>query len=203
MLWRLGAVFIVALLGGCFAHGKSLPEADRALASGPPPKPQAFTYCSDHNCEVEHPVSLTDEEWARVTAPLAEEAADAAAERAAVAEAVGLFEQVVGPRTGTARDPGGTGIFAPWGDLDCVDEAVNTTRLLAMLDDAGLLTFHSAGRPIHRAFVGKSRTHMTATMHEKNGVSWAVDSWFHPSGQPAEVIELDLWLQGWEPVLPD
>ena len=81
----------------------------------------------------------------------------------------------MGPDTGTASDPAGTGILAPLGDLDCVDEAVNTTRLLMMLDDGGLLTFHSAGRPVHRAFVGNSRTHMTAVMREKGGVAWAVE----------------------------
>lgn len=196
----LGCVVLAtAPVSGCFNHGGSLPEVDRALASGVAPTPKSFTYCSDHGCEVEHPVSLSDAEWARIAAPLATPAADPAAERAAVAEAVGLYEQVVGPETGTAKDPGGTGIFSPRGDLDCVDEAVNTTRLLIMLDDAHLLTFHGAGRPVHRAFVGNSRTHMTAVLHAKDGVSWAVDSWFHDSGQPAEVVELDRWLDGWEP----
>lgn len=193
------AVLVAGLLSGCFSHGGSLPQADKALATGLPPKPEGFTYCSDHGCEIEHPVSLNEAQWARITAPLAEPAADAAAERAAVAQVVGLYEQVVGPETGTASDPAGTGILAPAGDLDCVDEAVNTTRLLIMLDEAGLLTFHRAGRPVHRAFVGNSRTHMTAVMQEKLGVPWAVDSWFHDSGQPAEIVELSRWLDGWEP----
>ncbi|HKY94022.1 MAG TPA: hypothetical protein VJL84_01900 [Kiloniellales bacterium] len=188
-----------SLLSGCLNHGKSLPQADQALASGLPPTPEQFTYCSDHGCEIQHPVSLTAADWAGIVEPLAGPAGDGAAERAAVAEVVGRFERVVGPRTGTANDPAGTGILAPVGDLDCVDEAVNTTRLLIMLDDAGLLSFHTAGRPIHRAFVGNSRTHMTAVLHEKGGVGWAVDSWFHDSGSPAEVVELSRWLDGWEP----
>jgi hypothetical protein len=192
-------VLAAGLLSGCFNHGGSLPEVDKALASDVQPTPERFTYCSDHGCEIEHPVALSKVDWARITAPLVAPAADAAAERTAVAEVVGLFEQVVGPETGTAGDPAGTGILAPLGDLDCVDEAVNTTRLLIMLDDGGLLTFHSAGRPVHRAFVGNSRTHMTAVMHEKGGVGWAVDSWFHDSGRPAEVVELSRWLDGWEP----
>jgi hypothetical protein len=199
---RAAAILLIAgLLSGCLSHGTSLPQADRALATVKtmPPAPQRFTYCSDHNCEIEHPVSLSDAEWAEVTAVLSEAAADAAAERAAVAESVGRFERIVGPRTGTAGDPGGTGIFAPAGDLDCVDEAVNTTRFLIMLENAGLLRFHSAGWPVHRAFVGNSRTHMTAVMREAGGGSWAVDSWFHRSGAAAEVLPLDLWLAGWEP----
>jgi len=199
MRHRWCAILAVGLLGGCLSHGTSLPQADKALAAGGPPTPARFSYCSDHNCEIEHPVTLSEEAWAEIVQPLAEPAADAAAERAIVAAVVGRYEMAVGAMTGTGRDPGGTGIFAPIGDLDCVDEAVNTTRLLVMLDDAGLLAFHKAGRPVHRAFVGKSRTHMTATMREVDGVAWAVDSWFHDSGQPAEVIELSRWLDGWEP----
>jgi hypothetical protein len=198
---RAAALLVVALLTGCLSHGTSLPQADRALAGvkETPPTPQRFTYCSDHNCEVEHPVSLSDTDWAKVTAALAEAPVDAEAERAAVALSVARFEQSVGPRTGTARDPGGTGIFAPAGDLDCVDEAVNSTRFLVMLDNAGLLRFHRAGWPVHRAFVGNSRTHMTATLQEAGGTRWAVDSWFHASGEPAEVVPIELWLSGWEP----
>jgi hypothetical protein len=198
---RAAALLLAALLTGCLSHGTSLPQADRALAGVKemPPTPQGFTYCSDHNCEIEHPVALSESDWAEITAALAEPAADAESERAAVAESVGRFERVVGPRTGTAADPGGTGIFAPAGDLDCVDEAVNTTRFLVMLDNAGLLRFHRAGWPVHRAFVGNSRTHMTATLREANGGAWAVDSWFHRSGAPAEVVPLELWLTGWEP----
>lgn len=199
MRWTWCVVLTAGLLSGCFGHGGSLPEADRALATDVAPTPKSFTYCSDHGCEIEHPVSLNEAQWARITAPLAVPAAVPAAERAAVAEAVGLFEQVVGPETGTADDRAGTAILAPPGDLDCVDEAVNTTRLLIMLDDAGLLTFHKVGWPVHRAFVGNSRTHMTATMREVEGVAWAVDSWFRDSGQPADIVELSRWLEGWEP----
>jgi len=192
------AILSLLTLAGCFNHGTSLPKADQALA-GAAPTPAAFRYCSDHGCEVQHQVSLSAAAWATITAPLAAGPATPAAERAAVAEAVARFERAVGPETGTDGDVAGTQVFASRGQLDCVDEAVNTSRLLVMLQDAGLLQFHTAGSPVHRAFVGAMSTHMTAVLLERGGRAYAVDSWFRPSGQPADVIDLDSWLEGWQP----
>lgn len=202
MAGRFPAVlFLGALLAGCIAHGRSLPQADAALADleKVPPTPAAFAYCSDHNCENQHRVHFSPVEWAEVTAPLAEPPEDAAAEREALRHVVGRFERAAGRQAGTGEDRAGTMVFPPRGQLDCVDESVNTTRLLAMLEDAGLLRFHQPGWPIHRAFVGKSRTHLTAVIREKGGGSWALDSWFRDAGEPADVIELERWLEGWEP----
>lgn len=196
----LAAVLLCGLVG-CTAHGRSLPQADHALADlkASPPTPAAFTYCSDHNCEIEHRVQLSAVEWAEVTAPLVEPPEDAEAEREALREVVARFERAVGRHAGTAKDKAGTMVFAPRGQLDCVDESVNTTRLLAMLEAEGLLRFHTPGWPIHRAFVGNSRTHMTAVIRETGASSWALDSWFRDAGQPADVVELERWLEGWEP----
>ncbi len=189
------------LLVGCFAHGQSLPQADRALAGidQAPPTPAAFTYCTDHGCETETEISLSAGQWAAVTAPLDSPAADAAGEREALRQVVGRYEQAVLPQLGTAPDKAGTMIFSRRGQQDCVDESVNTTRLLTMLQAEGLLRYHQRGWPVHRAFVGRSRTHMTAVIRESGGGSWAIDSWFRDAGQPAEVIELETWLQGWSP----
>lgn len=188
-------LFLLAL-GAC-QHGGSLPAADQALADLDRVTPAAFTYCSDHGCEVQQPVSLGAEDWTAIAAPLAA-AADAAAERQAVAEAVGRFETRVARQAGTGVDKGGTMVFPGRRQLDCVDEAVNTTRFLAMLERAGLLRFHQRGRPVHRAFAG-GFSHMTATLRDREGAFWAIDSWFRDSGQPADVVPLDAWLAGWNP----
>ena len=199
---RALAVALLCGLVGCTAHGRSLPKADHALAelTSHPPTPADFTYCSDHNCEIEHPVTLTPRAWETVIEPLTlAPPEDAAAEREALRQVVARFERAVADQAGTGADRAGTMVFAPHGQLDCVDESVNTTRLLTMLENAGLLRFHTAGWPIHRAFVGNSRTHMTAVIRETGGASWALDSWFRDAGQPADVVELERWLEGWEP----
>ncbi len=185
-------------LGAC-QHGGSLPSVDKALTGVEQVTPASFDFCSDHGCKVQQPVHFTDADWTEITLPLATPAEDAAAERLAVAEAVGRFETAAARQTGTGVDDGGTHTFPGPRQLDCVDESVNTTRFLTMLDKAGLLHFHQRGRPVHRAFAG-GFSHMTATLRALDGSgSWAIDSWFWDSGQPAEVVPLDSWLAGWNP----
>lgn len=194
---RLCPLLFLLALGAC-QHGGSLPAVDRALTDLDRVTPASFTYCSDHGCEVQQPVSLSAGDWAAITAPLEAPAADAAAERQAVAVAVGRFETRVALQAGTGVDKGGTMIFAGRRQLDCVDETVNTTRFLTMLERDGLLRFHRRGRPVHRAFAG-GFSHMTATLRDREGATWAIDSWFRDSGQPADVVPLDAWLAGWNP----
>ena len=190
------------LLAACGGHGKTMPQADRPLASlqSDPPTPGRFNYCYDHNCTTEVPVALSLEQWNEITAGLLEKPVNASWERVYLARAVGLFEQKVGAKTGTSADIGGT--MDGWGlghQLDCVDEAVNTTRFLAMLENAGLLRFHRVTAPIQRAMVPGSFTHVTAVLQEIGGRRWAIDSWFFDNGHEATVAPLDKWLTGWHP----
>ncbi len=186
------------LLGAC-QHGGSLPSVDKALVGVDQLTPDAFPFCSDHGCEVQQTVHFTAQQWAEIVGPLAEPSADAAAERQAVAEAVGRYETLAGLQTGTSVDDGGTHTFPGRRQQDCVDESVNTTRFLTMLDKAGVLHFHQHGHPVHRAFAG-GFSHMTATLRALDGSgTWAIDSWFWDNGHPAEVVPLDTWLAGWNP----
>ena len=83
----------------------------------------SFVVCAEYQCTRRYDVLLTDAEWARVRALFAPPAADAAAERARIALAVGQIERLVGPKTNTDRDrPGGAhpdaDLHAPRGARD-------------------------------------------------------------------------------------
>ena len=42
--------------------------------------------------------------------------------------------------------------------------------------------------------------HVTATVIDRQtGSTFAVDSWFRDSGEPADVVPLEEWLDGWNP----
>ncbi len=167
----------------------------------PSPRPGAFTVCHGHGCEERAPVSLTAAEWARVVALFRRLPHDAAAERRAVACAVGLLERLVGPRAGTDGDLGGTfpGLGRP-GQMDCVDEATNTGTYLRMFADAGLLRFHVPDGRATRGFFLMGWPHTTAVLRERaTGRRWAVDSWFHDNGVPARILPLERWRAGWKP----
>ncbi len=204
--WRTCcALALLTSLSGClFSHGENLPRASAALEESRrlPPQPASFAYCRDHGCSTQRRIGLTSSEWQAVTAPLRDPAASAEEERARIAQAVGRFELAVGAKAGTHGDVGGTltGFFRA-GQQDCIDEAVNTTRFLLMLRSAGLLRHHAVGTPVHRAWIPGEFTHITATVTELTGAGgrYAIDSWFHGNGHPAEVAELSAWLDGWEP----
>ncbi len=162
----------------------------------------SFVVCAEYQCTRRYDVLLTDAEWARVRALFAPPAADAAAERARIALAVGQIERLVGPKTNTDRDRPGATILTTRtaGQMDCIDESHNTTVYLRLMAQDGLLTWHEVGQPILRGKVIDRWFHNTATVTDKaTGVAWAIDSWFGANGEPADVVTAEAWLKGWEP----
>lgn len=202
-----GLVAALAMaLAGCGATTGLVSEpptiylAARGLIASP--SPERYSFCVDHGCGQVLRARLAPADWETVTAPLRARPADAAAERIALAEAVGRFEGATRRTLRLRPDLPGTypGAFAP-DQNDCVDETSNTTTLLLMLDGAGLLRFHAVGPPARRgAFVDVALPHRSATIRERaGGQRYALDSWFRPSGIPADLAPLEAWLKGWTP----
>ncbi len=161
-----------------------------------------FVVCSDYQCSKRYNVSLGDAEWTTVRAVFEPPPADAAAERARIALAIGQIERIIGPKTNTSGDrPGATIITTRTsGQMDCIDESHNTTLYLRMMARDGLLKFHDVGQPIIRGHVIDRWFHNTATVTDRGtGVQWVIDSWFGANGEPADVITAEQWLSGWEP----
>jgi len=199
----LAAVLALASCGGTTGLVREPPAGYLAAHSlVERPSPERFSFCVEHGCSQSLRARLAPAGWATVTTPLRNPPADAATERAALAEAVARFEQATRLALGLRPDLAGTypGAFAP-DQNDCVDETSNTTTLLLMLDDAGLLRFHDVGPPARRgAFVDIALPHRSATIRERaGGRRYVLDSWFRPSGIPADVAPLEDWLNGWTP----
>jgi hypothetical protein len=186
------------LLAGCMATTSQ----DRFLTkyADPDPSLDAVVVCHGYGCRLQQTVDL-GRQWAALVAPLAEAAPDAETERAHLAEVLGAFEHEVGARTGTSGDLGGTlAGFGQDGQLDCIDEAINTTTYLTLMERAGLLAWHHVRAPMSRGFFVNGWPHTSAVVAEmETGASFAIDTWFHDNGMPAEVVALDIWLAGWDP----
>jgi hypothetical protein len=169
------------------------------------PSPAGYSFCLDYGCQTVRHVSLSDETWAKVAAPLAQPSTDAAAERAAIAATVGLFEAASRRHIAVGRDYAGTYQAALQKDQnDCVDETANTTTLLLMLKSEGLLRRHMVGPPVGRGvfIASDGAPHRSALVAEiGNGDRYVIDSWFRDSGEPADVASLAEWLKGWWPKL--
>jgi hypothetical protein len=167
------------------------------------PDPSHFSVCHGNTCAKRASVSLSAEEWARVRAVFEPPPRTAAEERLQVGRAVALLEDLVGSRTGTDQDlPKDLGFGRP-GQLDCVDEATNTTVYLTLIFNDGLLSWHSVGgRATRGPFTGllTQWPHSTAVMRDETiDREFAVDAWFLGNGEPPFIVPMSQWWSGWRP----
>jgi hypothetical protein len=174
------------------------------LAEAPAPSLHRLPVCWGYGCANSNTVSLNDAEWLRVRTHLQPAAPDAAAERAQIARALGELERIIGPKTGTDEDRGGTfpGAFRA-GQMDCIDESTNTATYLRLFAAEGLLRWHAVGEDVTRGYFLFGWPHTTATIRENpTGEEYAVDSWFFDNGVEPVVIPLQQWRDGWSPPAP-
>ena len=165
-------------------------------------KLSAFTVCRDYGCSKRVTASFSGEEWGRVRALFAAAPTNAAEERERVRRAVALIETMVGPKAGTANDRAGADIVTRdrEGQLDCIDEAFNTSTYLRFLEGDRLLQWHDIGPSAQRGYIFNGWPHNTATIVERETQrSYTVDSWFHANGELPETVPLADWLGGWSP----
>ncbi len=160
-----------------------------------------FEICQSGGCAKVTPIALTQSDWHPIESLFAEPAIDAEQEREKLSIAIGLLENIIGQKAGTATDRAGTfGNSAYSGQLDCNDEAINTTTYMRMLKKAGYLRFHGIEDMRTRNFFFTGWPHTTAVIHEiKTKERFAVDSWFYDNGYPATIVPFKLWKDNYQP----
>ncbi len=162
-----------------------------------------FDVCTGGGCaEIKH-VSLTDEEWQVIANIFANAVvvSNAEQERDMISEAVGVFETFIGDKTGTATDLAGTFGNSDYpGQLDCNDEAINSTTYMRLMRQNGLIKLHEIEDMRTRNFFFTGWPHSTAVIHEiATGERYAVDSWFYDNGLPATIVPFAEWKSGYVP----
>jgi len=162
----------------------------------PAPAPQPFYSCTDYHCDEGKTVSLSTQQWSQVQVLFAS-ARSPAEERQQIRKAIALLEFQVGGITGTSRDlaKNAAGAGQP-GQLDCISESKNTTTYLQLLNNAGLLQWHTVEeRELRHPWI--LDLHWAAIIRDKStDQRYAVDSWFLDNGQPPYIQPLDQWLSG-------
>jgi hypothetical protein len=160
--------------------------------------------CRSYGCaKIEH-VHLTKTEQETIK-NLFKSNGNAPHERRNIKTAIAAFENIFGNKTGTSADIGGTYVRLGHYQQDCVDESTNTTTYLLLLEQMELLQYHKVNALTSRAPIlsGRLGPHRTAVITEiATGQKFAVDSWFHDNGFKPEIIELDIWKNGWHPSKP-
>ena len=160
-----------------------------------PTKDQIFV-CHGYTCRIVTPVRFGADEIAKIAGSLARGPTDAVAERDAISMAVQEFETIVGARIGTTNDlPGMQFGQGTDGQMDCIDEATNTTGLLIFLAGHGYLTHHTVEAPAARGFFVDGRyPHNTAVLRDtSSGEKWAIDSWPRANALPPVIMRLKEW----------
>lgn len=193
------AVFAAALLSlaGCSHRGGDI---DRALAKAgnAAPRPEQFFICHSHGCTRKKRVSLKPEQWARIRA-IFQGTSGPEDERRRLRTAIAQLERWVGAQTGTDRDVGGSFQgFARSGQLDCIDEMVNTATYIRLMERDRLLVHH---RLDSHEYLGFFETgiwpHAAAAIRERGTERrFVVDSWWRDNGAPPYIVTYEEWWEG-------
>jgi hypothetical protein len=170
------------------------------------PAPERFSVCHDNGCVSLTHMRLQPEQWQKLRDLFHPLARNAEEERERIRQAIALMEVYTGPIIGTWRDKGGT-FNVGEGQMDCIDESINTSLYLTMFRKYGLMRWHVVEDRSTRGWFIGGWPHTSAVIHETassrdsaGGRQWAVDSWFLDNGEPPSILPLETWKSGWEPI---
>lgn len=165
------------------------------------PRLEKFQFCNGGTCADIKTVSISEGEWQEILDLFQAAEQTAEAERETIAQAIGLLESIVGEKTGTSTDKAGTfGNSAYPGQLDCNDEATNSTTYMRLMAQHDLLHFHQIEDTKTRSgFLIFGRHSAAAIRDQEDEQLYAVDAWFYDNGKPAVILPLQIWLNGWKP----
>lgn len=161
----------------------------------------AFEICQGGGCAHADVLQLNESEWDNVLRLFTPMPETAEAERAAIAAAIGVLEDIVGTKTGTTADRAGTFGNSDYPhQQDCNDEAINSTTFMRLMQQAGLIRLHKILDTRTRKFFFTGWPHTAAVLQQLDTQSeYAVDSWFYDNGHAAVILPMALWKSGYIP----
>jgi hypothetical protein len=200
----VAAVFGVLLASPFFAPAAKAIEMSAEVAnlyssvSIYPPSAKSMTVCYGFVCRRREILDFTAADRSALTQIMAAGRASAAAERAAVQKAVVWFDRRMGPILGTSKRVAKADFryFDDKHNYDCWDTTRNTTSLLLVLREWGLLKHHAIGDPKYRGNTLVLQTpHNTAVLVDRaTKVEWVVDLWPRGYLQLPDVMTVQKWV---------
>ena len=164
----------------------------------------AIPVCYDFGCKSGAVVDLPVDEWLEVEGWFSSAAPTPEHERQQIKQAIGWMEVLIGRHTPAHKDLAFnlptrqedlSDLFP--GQQDCIDEAVNTTTYMRLLEQKGLLRHHTVIEQAYRKALFDQ--HWAGQIRETvSGERYVVDSWFQPNGY-LPVIQNSL---DWENITP-
>lgn len=158
------------------------------------PSRRTVYVCSGHGCSTIHEFTF-DYKFLEELKTLFVGVLTPNEERIALKKAIAVIEKNVGKATGTENDRASLGVFGA-GDpsqMDCVDEATNSTSYLIILNKIGVLKFHDIMAPNWKGGLFKW-THYAAVIKDRQtGVLFAIDSGVGNNGEPPLIKPYSKW----------
>ena len=196
------ACAVLAMLAGAPAFAVELPPGISELYTSVsiyPPTASLMTICYGFVCRRRYELGFTSGDRAALTRIMAAGRANAAAERAAVQQAVIWFDRRVGPVIGTDKRIANADFryFDDKHNFDCWDTTRNVTSLLLIIQDWGLLKHHLVGDPHYRgnALVLQTPHNTPVLVDRVSREQWVVDMWTRGYAQAPEVMTVDQWVK--------
>ena len=163
-----------------------------------PPSATSMTVCYGFVCRRREILDFTAADRKALTQIMTAGRATAVTERAAVQKAVIWFDRRMGPIIGTDKRVAKADFryFDDKHNYDCWDTTRNTTSLLLVLQEWGLLKHHVVGDPRYRGNTLVLQTpHNTPVLVDRaSKVEWVVDLWPRGYLQPPDVMTVEQWV---------
>ena len=163
-----------------------------------PPTAERVTVCYGFVCRRRYVFDFEPADRKKLTEILKAGNASPEAERKAVQQAVVWFDRRLGPLLGTNKRIAYADFryFDDKHNYDCYDTTRNTTSLLLVLQEWGLLRHHTVSDPRYRGnFLVLQTPHNTAVLNERaSGRNWVVDMWTKGYGELPDVMTVEQWL---------
>jgi hypothetical protein len=164
-----------------------------------PPSATSMTVCYGFVCRRRETLDFTSADRAALSKILGTGRSSGAAERAAVQKAVIWFDRRMGPIIGTDKRVANADIRAldDKHNFDCWDTTRNTTSLLLVLQEWGLLKHHVVGDPHYRGNpLVLQLPHNTAVLVDRaTKTEWVIDMWTRGYAEPPDVKLLAEWIK--------
>jgi hypothetical protein len=197
-LWFIG-LMVIGPASPAYSLELSAPQAALySTVSIFPPSAQRMTVCYGFVCRRREILDFTASDRNALTQIMAAGRASAAAERAAVQKAVIWFDRRMGPVIGTDKRVAKADFryFDDKHNYDCWDTTRNTTSLLLVLQEWGLLKYHAVGDPHYRGNALVLQTpHNTAVLVDRaTKIEWVVDMWPRGYSMPPDVMTVEKWV---------
>jgi hypothetical protein len=158
--------------------------------------------CYNYDCNRTALVQPSAGEWQTVVDQFKPPARSPTVEREMIRRAIAVLEYIAGTQSPTFRDRGRNPVIDDWpGQMDCIDESINTSRYLDLLQERGLLHWHrTAGRAYRAPYLFDP--HWGGLIVELATLErYVVDSWYLDNGEPPYIQALNEWLRK-DPIHP-